>query len=62
MTQRPELVRRVDEWAKVHAIDAYRYSSPASYWATAWHEGVVTVAEYDEGRRWYGESWNRSGD
>ena len=59
---RPEIITRVDEWAKVHAVNAYRYSSPASYWQDALAAGFITEAEYGDGQHWYGEFWYRSGD
>lgn len=60
--ERPALVRMVEKWARENRPDAYRYSSPASYWSDALYESVITPDEFHSGKMFWGDSWDRSGD
>lgn len=49
-------------WARVHASDAYNYSSVATWYGAAVSAGIISRAEADVMRDYYGATWDYAGD
>lgn len=62
VNQVQRLVRRVNDWAREHASIDFTYGSRQSYWANAVNAGVVTRAQYDMAKIYFGNLWTYRGD